>query len=198
MSIKGVFRRRKYFIKKKLQFRFVFGFSLTVIIGFLTSWTLVYYMVDKRLSEALYRSHIKIDTTGELISNILLKINLIVIPSLILVVIIVGLIIVRNATNPILGLKEAFEALEHGDLTPKTLRKEVPGELAASFHAMTNNLSNTFASLKEKEADLEQTLTRLRKAADNSKISQNEVKTIYKSILEQREFIDQKLSFFKI
>src|SRR3972149_4336989 len=48
------YRRRNYFVKKGLQSRFIFGFSVTVVLGFLTSWAFVYYTVDKRLSEAVF------------------------------------------------------------------------------------------------------------------------------------------------
>src|SRR3989337_3318721 len=121
------YRRRNYFIKKGLQSKFIFGFSLTVVVGFLVSWAFVYYTIDKRLSEELYRSHIKIETTGEIISGVLLKINLIAVPFLILSAIAVGVFIVRNITGPLRDFKEALEDFGRAELIPKTF-KDIPYE----------------------------------------------------------------------
>src|SRR3989344_6113726 len=175
----GGFRRRNYFIKKGLQSRFIFGFSATVVLGFLASWAFVYYTVDKRLSEALYRSHIKIETTGEIISDILLKINLIAVPLLILSAIAVGVFIVRNVTGPLRDFKEALEDFGRAELIPKTF-KDIPDELSMLYNTMINNFSKVFKSARGKADELERRVQELERISSGKTISKQEVENINK------------------
>ena len=191
------YKRRNYFIKKRLQSRFIFGFSLTVVVGFLASWAFVYYTIDKRLSEELYRSHIKIETTGEIISGVLLKINLIAVPFLILSAIAVGVFIVRNVTAPLRNFKEALEDFGRADITPKTL-KNVPPELSMSYNTMVDNFSKTLRSIKRKGDELEKIIEELERIAGGKTLSRQEVEDIYKSISENRNSIEKEISFFKV
>ena len=191
------YRRRNYFTKKGLQSKFIFGFSLTVVVGFLASWAFVYYTIDKRLSEELYRSHIKIEATGEIIGEILLKINLIAVPLLILSAIAVGVFIVRNVTGPLSNFKEALEDFDRADLTPKTL-KNVPPELSMSYNTMVDNFSKTFRSIKRKGDELEKIIEELERIAGGKTLSRQEVDDIYKSISENRNSIEKEISFFKV
>lgn len=197
MERKVAYKRRNFFIKKRLQSKFIFGFSLTVVVGFLASWAFVYYTIDKRLSEELYRSHIKIETTGEIISGILLKINLIAIPLLILSAIAVGVFIVRNVTGPLRNFKEALENFGRADLTPKTL-KNIPPELSMSYNTMIDNFSKTLRSIKRKGDELEKIIEELERIAGEKTISSQEVDDIYKSISENRKSIEKEISFFKV
>lgn len=197
MERKVAYKRRNFFIKKRLQSKFIFGFSLTVVVGFLASWAFVYYTIDKRLSEELYRSHIKIETTGEIISGVLLKINLVAIPLLILSAIAVGVFIVRNVTGPLRNFKEALEDFGRADLTPKTL-KNVPPELSMSYNTMIDNFSKTLRSIKRKGDELEKIIEELERIAGGKSISRQEVDDIYKSISENRKSIEKEISFFKV
>lgn len=191
------YRRRNYFIKKGLQSRFIFGFSVTVVLGFLASWAFVYYTVDKRLSEALYRSHIKIETTGEIISDILLKINLIAVPLLILSAIAVGVFIARNVTGPLRDFKEALEDFGRAELIPKTF-KDIPDELSMLYNTMINNFSKVFKSARGKTDELERRVQELERISSGKTISRQEVEGIYKSILENSKSIEKEISFFKV
>ncbi len=191
------YRRRNYFIKKRLQSKFIFGFSLTVVVGFLASWAFVYYTIDKRLSEELYRSHIKIETTGEIIGDILFKINLLAVPLLILSAIAVGVFIVRNVTGPLRNFKEALEDFGRADLTPKTL-KNIPPELSMSYNTMVDNFSKTLRSIKRKGDEREKIIEELERIAVEKTISSQEVDDIYKSISENRKTIEKEISFFKV
>lgn len=197
MERKVAYRRRNYFIKKGLQSKFIFGFTLKVVLGFLASWSFVYYTVDKRLSEALYRSHITIGSTGEIIGDILFKINLIAVPLLILSGIAVGVFLVRNVTGPLRNFKEAMEDFGRADLTQKTLKDVLP-ELSMPYNTMIDNFSKILRSIKRKGDELEKNIEELEQIAGGKTISRQEVDDIYKSISENRKFIEKEISFFKV
>ncbi|MBI5049261.1 MAG: methyl-accepting chemotaxis protein [Deltaproteobacteria bacterium] len=197
MKKKAAFRRRNYFIKKGLQSRFIFGFSLSVVAGFLINWFLVYYLVDKGLAEALYRSHIKIGATGEVIGDILLKVNIIAVPLLIISVIIVGLFIVNKVTIPLTGFKEALEDFERGDMTLKTL-KDIPAELSASYNTMVNRLGKVFISFKMQADELGKMVTEIKHLTHERALSSQEVKDIYLSLSKWRKAMEQQCSIFKV
>lgn len=191
-------RRRKYLIKKGLQSSFIFAFSLSVVVGFLINWAIVYHLVDKGLAEVLYKSHIQIVTTGEVIGNILFKVNLITVPLLIVSAVITGFIIVRKVIIPLTGFKEAIEDLERGDLSPKIL-KDIPRDLAICYQTMAKHLSKTFSVFKTQISELEKDVQRLETLEDKGDTHiQQKIKNVYKSILENRKLIEQELSKIKV
>lgn len=198
MEKKTAYKRRNYFIKKGLQSKFIFGFTLKVVLGFLASWLFVYYTVDKRLSEALYRSHITIGSTGEIIGDILLKVNLFAVPLLLLSAVGVGIYLVRHVTAPLWKFKEALEDFGRADLTQKTFFKDDFPELSKSYNTMIENYSTVLSSVKGKGDELEKLIEELDRIAGSNTISRQEVEEIYKSISENRSIIESEVSFFKI
>ncbi|MBI5328572.1 MAG: hypothetical protein HZB80_09855 [Deltaproteobacteria bacterium] len=197
MKEKAAFRRRNYFIKKGLQSRFIFGFSLSVVAGFLINWFLVYYLVDKGLAEALYRSHIKIGATGEVIGDILVKVNLVAAPLLIISVIIVGLFIVNKVTISLAGLKKAVEGFEKGDMTSRGL-KDIPDELLSSYSAMVNRFGKAFVSFKMQTDELEKKVTEAKHITQERALSPQEAKDIYIALSNGRKAMEQEFSMFKV
>ncbi len=197
MKKQVAFRRRNYFIKKRLQSKFIFAFSLSVAVGFLINWAIVYYLVDKGLAETLYRSHVKIATTGDVIGAILLKVNLITSPILIISVFMVGLFIVRQVTFPLTGLKEALEGFEKGDMTPKVL-KYVPTELSMGYNTMLNRLGKAFISFKKQTNEIEKKVMDLERLAEKRALSKQEAEDIYQFISKSRKAMEQEFSIFKV
>lgn len=189
-------RRRTYFINKKIQSTFIFGFTLKVVIGFLVSWLFIYYLVDKKLSEALYRSHINVGSTGEIISDILLKVNLFVVPLIILAAVILGELMIKRITGPLKYFKGAMEDFGKGDLTQKKL-DNVP-ELSIRYNAMVNTFSNVFKSIKVQRDELDKMVDKLDVIAGKGTITRQEVEELSKSISLNREHIVKQISFFKV
>lgn len=190
-------KRRNYFINKTLQSRFIFGFTLKVVLGFLASWYIVYYLVDKKLSEAIYRSHINIGSTGEIIGDILLKVNLVAVPILVLAAIVLGEVMLKKITGPLKKFKEALEDFGRADLSTKIL-KDAPSELSVSYNTMVTAFSKVFRSIKGKRDELDKVADELELIAGKKSISREEIKDIYRSISTSREKLEKEIAFFKV
>jgi len=65
-AVQSRFRRRNYLINRRLQSRFIAGFSAAVLLGFLANLLVAYFLIDRELSQELYKIHIKIRTTSEI------------------------------------------------------------------------------------------------------------------------------------
>jgi len=84
------YRRRSFFIKKRLQGRFIAGFSIAVFLGYFLNLLLVYFLIDRELTSELYRIHLRIRTTSEIAVPILWKLSLIIIPLIIVISAVLG------------------------------------------------------------------------------------------------------------
>lgn len=143
-------RRRIYFIKKRFQAMFILGFSILIVLESLTIGALLYYLLYNRLNEAIYRSHIKIKTTGELIAPILINVNTAVAITVILIAIIFLLIIARRVEYSLGIFMESATRIGSGDLTCRIDDQYhlLTADLAHSFNKMTEGIKEKVDALK--------------------------------------------------
>ncbi|MFQ5585962.1 MAG: hypothetical protein ACE5GF_03980, partial [Thermodesulfobacteriota bacterium] len=190
-------RRRNYFIKKGLQSRFIVTFALIVVAAFLLNWYLVYYLVDKELAVELYKSHIKVRTTGEIIKPVLIKLNLIILPVVVVAASVSVMLLTRAIELPIAGFKEAVKDFEEGNFS-RRFTGDVPGELAAGFNSLAETYEQTFITMGNDIEELERAVARLEEKADMAKPPVGELSGIAMSINEIRGRIREEASRFKV
>ena len=191
------YRRRRYFINKGLQLRFILIFALIVVVAFLINWQLVYYMVDKELAVELYKSHIKIRTTGEIIKPVLIKMNMILIPLLAVVTASAVILLTRAIELPIVGFRDAVEALGNGKLATR-FTGEAPGDLATGFNTLAERYEGSFIKIEEEISALEGVATRLEERAKLPEPPVSEMGNMARSLDGINERIAEELSRFKV
>jgi methyl-accepting chemotaxis protein len=69
-------RRRIYLINKKYQWKFIAAFIGVSLLGIISTVSAMYYFLKQRIEENLYRSHIKISDTGDIILPVTVKVNI--------------------------------------------------------------------------------------------------------------------------
>ncbi len=148
------FRRRNFFIKKNLQSKYIVGFTASVLGGFLLNLLLVYYLIDRALSQELYKIHLKIQTTSEIAGPVLWKLGAITVPLIIAAAYVIGYYLTKGVEEPLLAFESAVKKTGGGDFTQK-LPKKAPGELTAFFNRMSSSLEETFATVKNASSELE-------------------------------------------
>src|SRR3990170_6121096 len=111
------YRRRNYFIKKGLQARFVLGFTLLVLSGFVVNLAAVYFLIDRELAAGLYKVHLKVRTTSEIAFPVLWRMGALTVPAVVLSAALVGHYLTRRLEMPLLGLMEAVRKDGEGDFT---------------------------------------------------------------------------------
>lgn len=197
---KGVaYRRRNYFIKKRLQSRFILIFPLPVVAGFLLYWFAVYYILDKGLAEELYRSHIKVRTTGEVVLPLLWKLNIVTMPVIILAAGIVGYFFLRRIELPLSTFRKVAKALEEGDFTQRLSKGDSLEDLPEVFNETTERLEGAFRFFKGELNRLDMVIKRFDNLVkDKERPSPLEMRDILKDISDTRANLEKRLSDFKV
>lgn len=192
------FRRRTYFIKKGLQTRFALGFSLAVFLGLALNMLLVYFLIDRELSEELYKIHIKIRTTSEIAVPVLWKLGAITVPAILIVSALVGYYLTRRIEMPLLTFKEAVRKTAQGDFTPN-LSKDIQTELPEVFNKMERSLGSAFGSLRKSADVLSERFDRFKDLMhQKARPSKEELAHALHDIAGSREDISREVSRFRV
>lgn len=187
------FRRRNYLVKKGLQSKFIAAFSLAVFLGLLANLLVSYFLIDRELTQELYKIHIKIRTTSEIAVPILLKLSAVTIPSILIASAVIGFILTRRIELPLLQFRDVIQSRSRGDFS-KDLSKNMPGELPAAFNSMSRSLEAVFNSLKKSAASLDKESERLTRP----EAARAEMKSALEAITEARGQISQTISKLKV
>jgi methyl-accepting chemotaxis protein len=111
-------RRKTYYnIKKKFQRRFIGSFCFLFLLESVCIGILLYYLLNKTLSEALFVSHLKVRTTGEIIAPILLHANTSIAVIVVLAAAVFFFLSVNRIEATLHVFKNASEKVAHGNLT---------------------------------------------------------------------------------
>lgn len=108
-------RRRQFFIKKEFQGKFILLYALaTGSIAGLVAF-LFYRNGQRVLIENLYRSHFKAESSGEMLSDLLLKTNVFAVIAIIVVVIVLSFIVFRRLNVHFFRMEKRLDAMARGD-----------------------------------------------------------------------------------
>lgn len=143
--------RRKYFIAKDFQTRFILRFVLTTTIWAAAALFLFMFTVEKRLDEFLYSPHIDMKTALELLMPSFLRTMLL---SFILFFILLAYAIRQlssRLSEPLYSLKKDVGRLSAGDLVSGVTGRDGDEfqELASALDRMRSQLRKKFVSIKE-------------------------------------------------
>jgi len=191
------YRRRRYFINKGLQSRFILTFALIVVVAFFLNWQLVYYMVDKELAVELYKSHIKIRTTGAIIKPVLIKMNMILVPLLVVATTSAVILLTRAIELPIAGFRDAVEAFGEGKLSTRFTDK-APGDLATGFNRLAEQYEGSFTRVDEEIRALESVVATIEERAKLPEPPVSEIRDMAGSIDGINKRIKEEISRFKV
>ncbi|MBZ0221295.1 MAG: methyl-accepting chemotaxis protein [Candidatus Methylomirabilis sp.] len=186
-------RRRNYFVDKKLQSRFAAVFAGTVLLGLAANLLAAYFLIDRELGQGLYKIHIKIRTTSEIAVPVLLKLGAVTVSAVLAVSAVIGYFVLRRIELPLLELREAVKGVSRGDLT-RRVSNDMPGGLADAFNAMTVSLASLFGSLKKSGQALERESRGLEGPARDAK----ELAAALKGIARERKSISHEISKMKV
>lgn len=187
------FRRKNYFVNKRLQSGFVAGFSAVVFLGFLANLVLAYFLIDRELTQELYKIHIRIGTTSEIAVPILMKLSAVTVFTVLAVSGITGYFLTRRIELPLIELRDAVRGATGGDLTRRLSRK-MTGELPAVFNTMFRSLEAVFGLVKKSGQALERESGRL----EGPGLSVTELAGALEAVTEARRKISQEISKLKV
>ena len=185
----GVNRRRNYFINKDFQSRFILRFVLTTTFWAVAAITLFAYFAGKRLHDALYTSHLKISSPGELLLSSAVGAQAI---SLVLFVVLLAYAIYtlrKKLSIPLYMLRKDIARIAGGDLaTGVSLRAEDEfQDLASAMDVMRKGLDEKLIKIKEGHAGLSSAVSGLQKAVLKGDPSANAVGSLKEAAARMKE-----------
>jgi len=110
-------RRRQFFIKKEFQGKFILLYAMVIIcLAGLITFQLFRSGQDV-LTRNLYVSHLKVQSTGEILFGLLLKTNVFALLGIVLVVIILSFIVFSRLNAHFFRMEQRLEAMTQGDFS---------------------------------------------------------------------------------
>lgn len=191
------YSRRTYLINKRLQTRFVIGFSSAVFIGFVFNMLVVYFLIDRELSGELYKIHLTIRTTSEIAVPIILKLGAVTIPSIVAVSAFIGYLITRRIELPLQTFREAVKRTSGRDFTTR-LPVELPTAIPEGFNRMSDSLGASFSSLKSSFSELEDRFKGLELLLAGGASARASARKALNGVSGARERMGLALSRFKV
>ncbi len=186
-------RRRNYFVDRRLQSRFAAAFAATVLLGLLLNLLAAYFLIDRELGQGLYKIHIKIRTTSEIAVPVLLKLGAATISAVLAASAVIGYFVLRRIEVPLLELREAVKGASRGELA-RRVSNDMPGGLADAFNSMTLSLAALFGSLKKSG----QTIERESRVLEGSVRDANKLAAALEGITRERKRISHEISKLKV
>jgi methyl-accepting chemotaxis protein len=153
------FLKRKFFIKKQFQGRFILLYSLTVsgIVGLGTF--ILFFQINAAVERHLYSTHIKIERVGDFLVNLLFGVNFYIILTVVIVVLLLSLLIFKKINSNFSRMEETIQAMAEGDFAkPFTCDRcfMEAGDLTSILEQSRMNNLARFEQLNEALNDLEQ------------------------------------------
>jgi methyl-accepting chemotaxis protein len=155
---KGMYsgKRKRYFIRKDFQSRFILRFVAATAVWGVTTVLLFVFLAGRKLDDLRYSSHIDLQTTSELLLPITAGVHA---ASLLIFAGILTYTIHtlwHKLSGPLTGLKKSLVRIADGDLTGRVvLRKEDEFQyLARDLEVMRSGLREKIVGLKERQREL--------------------------------------------
>ena len=148
--------RKKMLLNKKFQFRFIMRFVTTIIIWGAATVSIFAYLIEKKLQELRYSSHIDIRTTSELLLPTAIGFHVL---SLLLLTALLAYaihMVWKRLSPPLYSIKRDIARISGGDLTGEVTlsRYDEFQYLAKELDGMRKGLRNKIANIKEQQKRL--------------------------------------------
>lgn len=143
-------KRRKYIVRSKFQFKFVFGFISAALVSCIVSAVLFTYFSMIELEKLQWSVHLNAGSTGEVLRQISLYIIGFSFIFASILFVIIGSRMVKKINNPVHRLIKSLEFIQNGDLSqPVALRqKDEFGDIAISIDNMKEKIKVRFLDSK--------------------------------------------------
>ncbi len=152
------FRRRKFFIKKEFQGKFIAIYTIGVIaLAGITTLVLNDWL-HRVVDEQLYSSHMKVQRTGELFLAPLIQTNLYAMLSVSLLILIFSVVVFRRLNNHFSRMDLAFNAMAGGDYksyVPPSSRFEEINSMIDLVRKSQDSYSGKTVELREITREIE-------------------------------------------
>ena len=186
------FRRRKYLIDTVFQTKIIITFVVLSLLGSFVAVTVFNFLALNKLDELLWSTHIRVQSTGEYLRPLFIKVNIISFIFISLLFIITAFLMIKKTSGPLFRMSKDISKVAAGDLTADiSLRKgDDFRDVAYELDTMVKALRNRFSKLVEQYAICSVHLEKI-------DITDTQKRNL-ESLASQLETIKHELTKFKI
>jgi len=183
--------RRIFFIKKRMQTRFILTFVLIVICWSVATVGLYTFLVEKKLDKIRYSSHVDIKTTGELLLPITLGTHL---SSLIVFAVILAFamkVVWKILSPPLYSIKIDLAQIAAGDLTHQVslCKGEEFQDLASQLEQMRQGLRENIVQIKDQQLALSAAAAEIENSISAGNLSMTHAASLQSAATRMRESV---------
>ena len=185
--------RRKYFINKRLQTRFILTFVLIVICWAVATVGVYTYLVEKKLDSIRYSSHVDIKTTGELLLPITLGTHLISLLVFAAILAFAMKLVWKMLSPPLYSIKKDLARIAAGDLASEVslCKGEEFQDLARELEQMRRGLRENIIRIKDQRLALSAAATEIDNSISAGNFSMNHVVSLQSAAAQMRESVQK-------
>lgn len=161
-------RRRKFFINKEFQSKFIIKFCLLIILACILFGSLIYFLSFRTTTTAFENSRLVIKSTADYLLPLLAFTSLITIIVIGLAMIIVTLFISHKIAGPAYRFEKVTSAIAGGDLSlnVRLRSKDQLQPMANSLDEMVKKLRLEILKIKEKISELTDCIEKIKSSKD--------------------------------
>lgn len=194
------YRRKKHFIQKMFQLKFIILFLLLLILGSIISGMILYMGANRNLGYEYSRAHIKIDETGDILRPAIFVsygISIIIIG---IATVLLTLYISHKVAGPLYRFEKSADEIGRGNLTLITRIRgsDQAKGLADAFSRMTMELRKKVQDIDGCTLELNKIIEDLNNALEQKKPDFNEVKIKAKELEGRSQDLRKYLQYFKL
>jgi len=160
------FRRRRYITNAGFQWRFVFGFMVSALLGSLAATVVFNYLATQKLEELRWSVFFNAASTGELLQSFFIYINLFSLLFVAALFIITGIIMMKKINGPLYRIIKSLKPIVDGDFssTIALRQKDEFGDTASALNDMRQQINERFHKLNIDYQNISQALNELKTA----------------------------------
>lgn len=132
----------------------MFGFSLTVALGLVFNLLLVYFFLERELAGELYKIHLTVRSTSEIVLPVFWKVSVATIPLGIAAFGLVGYYLTRHIEISLTSFAENLRRLKQADFSKRPAREQIE-DLGEAYNKAFRSIEKAMHSLKGRVSGIE-------------------------------------------
>ncbi len=183
-----MYKRRKYIVDSGFQWKFVFCFVAIALIGNLLATVVFNYTAIQRLEALRWSVMFRAQSTGEILSNLFMCVNLFNLLFVSVLLVITGVWMLNKMNGPIYGISKVLAQIREGNFSASIFlrKKDEFRDVADELNNMIDQTKQRFSRFSIEYSKLSQTLTELNTSHVNRDSINNEVEKITLMIQDLR------------
>ncbi len=198
MTDKLAASRKRVFVDKKFQTKFILKYSLLLIIGTMLFSISAYFILNQQIGESLFSAHLAIHRTGELLLPTLLLLSLTFVVILGVAAVFITLMVSHKICGPLFAIERYLKLISEGNLNfeAKLRTNDQTEALADTLTETVKSLRGRIVMAKESVTSLKKDLDRINVATEKG-TAQGELARTVHDLQEHCRILEDHLAHFQ-